>query len=146
VTKRLELARSLQRLSLDVTRPSLGGGPNAFDRRRERVSLLPCGLALTPQLGSCRVGSRPAPRHLWEFAHVASGVRFRRVMPTGSLAIDGESGIVLVLVPGGSFRMGAEPPAPGSDAQAPTSMRKPPSANAPCTRSSSRPSSFRSSR
>jgi formylglycine-generating enzyme required for sulfatase activity len=43
---------------------------------------------------------------LWEFWHVATGTR-PRLGPGGTHVIDPEAGVVLVLLPGGRFRMGA---------------------------------------
>ena len=45
---------------------------------------------------------------LWEFAHLRSGAPAARDPATGRLAIDGKSGIVFVLIPAGSFWMGAQ--------------------------------------
>ena len=44
---------------------------------------------------------------LWEFWHTASGAEPPRD-DTGRLAIDGSTGLVLVLIPGGTFLMGAQ--------------------------------------
>jgi len=63
------------------------------------------GLALEPQLGLVPLGPDPSSG-LWEFAHVASGVVPERGAD-GALALDADSAIVLVLIPGGEFDMGA---------------------------------------
>jgi formylglycine-generating enzyme required for sulfatase activity len=66
------------------------------------------GLELEPQLGLVPIGydSRSG---LWEFVH-----RFTGTVPTrrvdGQLILTEETGLVFVLIPGGSFDMGAAPP------------------------------------
>lgn len=64
------------------------------------------GLALVPQPGLVPVGSDPASG-LLEFAHLASGKVPVRDPRSGRLAIDGETAIVFVLLPGGEARIGA---------------------------------------
>jgi formylglycine-generating enzyme required for sulfatase activity len=44
---------------------------------------------------------------MWEFAHLMTGVRARR-QPDGRLELTPETGVVLVLLPGGTFWMGAQ--------------------------------------
>ncbi|MCA8960193.1 MAG: SUMF1/EgtB/PvdO family nonheme iron enzyme [Planctomycetes bacterium] len=68
------------------------------------------GLVLTPQIGLVPLGRDPRSG-LWEFWHIQSGAR-----PEPSAEPDApsrwtiaeETGLVLVLIPGGSFRMGSE--------------------------------------
>jgi formylglycine-generating enzyme required for sulfatase activity len=63
-------------------------------------------LALEPQIGLLPLG--PDPRSgLWEFAHLPSGEPARRGSD-GELVQDQNTGIVLVLLPGGTFWMGAQ--------------------------------------
>lgn len=64
------------------------------------------GLVLRPQLGLLPLGRDPHSG-LWEFAHLMSGEPPARDAG-GRWALDEHSAIVLVLVPGGSFRMGAQ--------------------------------------
>ncbi|NOT29767.1 MAG: SUMF1/EgtB/PvdO family nonheme iron enzyme, partial [Planctomycetes bacterium] len=64
------------------------------------------GLALAPQLGLLPLGPDP-DSGLWQFAHLASGSEPRRDA-SGTLLLDEASGLVLVLIPGGSFLMGAQ--------------------------------------
>ncbi len=77
------------------------------------------GLQLRPQVGLIPLG--PDPRSgLHEFAHLATGEPPARALD-GRLRIGPESGLVLVLVPGGSFVMGGDPLGghiPGSEAPA----------------------------
>jgi formylglycine-generating enzyme required for sulfatase activity/serine/threonine protein kinase len=68
------------------------------------------GLALEPQVGLVPIGRDPASG-LWEFAHPQSGAVPSRDPDSGTLAIGAETGLVFVLVPGGTFRMGG----PGED-------------------------------
>jgi formylglycine-generating enzyme required for sulfatase activity len=64
------------------------------------------GLELTPQLGLLPIGMDPHSQ-LWEFAHLQSGdVAQRR--EDGTLELTETTGIVLVLIPGGTFTMGAQ--------------------------------------
>jgi serine/threonine protein kinase/formylglycine-generating enzyme required for sulfatase activity len=63
------------------------------------------GLALTPQLGLLPIGRDP-DSGLWEFWHVMSGDEPVRG-DDGRLVLTEESGLVLVLIPGGTFWMGA---------------------------------------
>jgi formylglycine-generating enzyme required for sulfatase activity len=66
------------------------------------------GMRLAPQLGLVPIGPDPMSR-LFEFVHLETGAVPRRAT-TGKLLIGPESGIVLVLIPGGRFEMGAIPP------------------------------------
>lgn len=61
---------------------------------------------LIPQVGLLPIGEDPGS-HLWEFWHVQSGVEPKRtdgqrLVPTA------ETGVVLVLIPGGTYWMGAQ--------------------------------------
>ncbi len=66
------------------------------------------GLELAPQVGLVPIGPDPESG-LQEFAHPRSGTVPARD-ESGRLACDAETGIVFVLVPGGSCRMGAMRP------------------------------------
>jgi formylglycine-generating enzyme required for sulfatase activity/serine/threonine protein kinase len=66
------------------------------------------GLKLTPQIGLIPLGKDPVTG-LQEFAHLQSGTVPERGSE-GRLKIEESTGIVLVLLPGGSFMMGANPP------------------------------------
>ncbi len=82
--------------------------PEAWKKAAEAVAASPHygGLVLKPQVGLRPLGPDPESG-LWEFAHVTSG----KVPVRGKdsrLAVDGETGVVLVLVPGGTFLMGSE--------------------------------------
>ena len=71
-----------------------------------RVSPEYAGLVLTPQLGLLPIGQDP-DSGLWEFWHIQSGDEPLRGAD-GRLALTEKLGVVLVLIPGGSFWMGAQ--------------------------------------
>jgi len=71
------------------------------------------GLQIAPQLGLIPIG-RDAASGLWEFAHLQTGAICEHG-PANELALTEETGLVLVLIPGGTFRMGAEKPAGESE-------------------------------
>jgi formylglycine-generating enzyme required for sulfatase activity len=81
-----------------------------------RQSPLYRGLELAPQLGLVPLGPDPESG-MFEFAHLQSGAVPARDA-TGRLVLDADSAIVLVLVPGGRYRIGsaASPPPDGSPA------------------------------
>ncbi len=68
-------------------------------------------LRIEPQVGLAPVGRDPRSG-LWEFAHVETGRPPER-NPDGELVMTEETGLVFVLLPGGTFRMGARKPAEG---------------------------------
>ncbi|MEO0652207.1 MAG: formylglycine-generating enzyme family protein, partial [Planctomycetota bacterium] len=61
---------------------------------------------LTPQMGLVPIGTDP-DSGLWEFAHLATGTPAERG-EVGKLILTEETGVVLVLIPGGTFIMGAQ--------------------------------------
>ena len=78
------------------------------------------GLALRPQLGLVPYPPNPATG-LLDFWHVESGERPEQDPATGAIEMWDTSGIVLVLVPGGTFLMGsqkADPAGPNYDPHA----------------------------
>ncbi len=64
------------------------------------------GLKLTPQIGLLPIGEDP-DSHLWEFAHLQTGEPAQRGT-AGKLVLSEETGLVFVLIPGGTFLMGAQ--------------------------------------
>jgi formylglycine-generating enzyme required for sulfatase activity/serine/threonine protein kinase len=77
------------------------------------------GLQLAPQLGLLPIGVDPASG-LWEFAHLQSGEPAARGVD-GTLVLREATGLVFVLLPGGTFTMGAQasdPNGPNYDPQA----------------------------
>jgi len=69
------------------------------------------GLEIEPQLGLLPIG-RDKDSGLWEFAHVLSGAVPDR-NANHILVLPPEFGVVLVLLPGGTFNMGAQKQDPG---------------------------------
>ena len=69
------------------------------------------GLSVAPQLGLIPIGRNPHSE-LWEFAHLRTGVPAER-RPDGSLIVTEDTGLVFVLLPGGTFDMGSDTPWPG---------------------------------
>ncbi|MHC5003674.1 MAG: bifunctional serine/threonine-protein kinase/formylglycine-generating enzyme family protein [Planctomycetota bacterium] len=70
------------------------------------------GLRIPPQIGLVPLGPDPESG-LHEFVHLASGAVPRRDPWTGRLLVDRQTGIVLVLVPGGEVVLGARRPEEG---------------------------------
>jgi formylglycine-generating enzyme required for sulfatase activity/serine/threonine protein kinase len=101
VRARLAFAETVQARTIDAA-------AELWAEARGAIAAHPAygGLELTPQLGLVPLGPDPASG-LWEFAHLASGSAPGRGAD-GRLALAPENGIVLVLIPGGEFRMGAE--------------------------------------
>ena len=65
------------------------------------------GLELAPQIGLLPLGA-DAESGLWEFWHVMSGARPERDGASGRWRVTGDTGIVLVLIPGGTYTLGAQ--------------------------------------
>jgi len=119
VRRRREFASTLEEQSLS--------GPEARRRWEEACASIAdparCpryrGLRLVPQLGLLPLGRDPASE-LWEFAHLQSGAAPAR-RADGTLELREDTGLVLVLLPAGTFRMGAQasdPAAPNYDPEA----------------------------
>ena len=116
IVKRLEFARTIQERSVD--------GPDARSRWSEAVAAIAAspaygGLKLVPQRGLLPIGADPETG-LWEFADLQSGEPAERGAD-GKLIRKESMGLVFVLIPGGTFRMGAQktdPTEPNYDPQA----------------------------
>jgi formylglycine-generating enzyme required for sulfatase activity len=78
-------------------------------------------LALVPQMGLLPLGPDPAST-LWEFAHLMTGEPAVRGVD-GKLVLREETGIVLVLIPAGSFWMGAQASDPSGRNYDPQALR-----------------------
>ena len=102
VGKRLAFLRSLRRRTLED--PAV-----AWRAAIQRIRKNPRyhGLELPPQLGLVPLGPDPASG-LEEFAETASGRVPKRDPGTGRLALTEDMGLVFVLLPGGTFTMGAQ--------------------------------------
>ncbi|MBI3270947.1 MAG: SUMF1/EgtB/PvdO family nonheme iron enzyme [Planctomycetes bacterium] len=111
VEQRIAFAQDVRRLTLEEPRKAWEEGVRSIADRAECPAY--GGLRLAPQLGLIPLGKDHASG-LWEFAHLASGEPARRGAD-GRLELTEGTGVVLVLLPGGTFAMGARPP----DAQHP---------------------------
>jgi formylglycine-generating enzyme required for sulfatase activity len=102
VQRLLAWAREVEARSIDDHRA-------AWDDARAAIGRSPRygGLELPPQLGLVPLGENPQSR-LWEFWHVHSGTAPAIDRATGRLIMDGDTGLVFVLLPGGRFRLGAQ--------------------------------------
>jgi formylglycine-generating enzyme required for sulfatase activity len=103
IEKRLEFARTIAERSVS--------GPQARARWEEAsaaIEKLPeyRSLKLEPQLGLLPIGADP-DSGLWEFAHLQTGDPAERDAH-GKLVVDEAMGLVFVLLPGGTFPMGAQ--------------------------------------
>jgi formylglycine-generating enzyme required for sulfatase activity len=106
----LERVTHLRARSIDRRR-------EAWDRAIEDIAARPTyrGLGrIRPQLGLVPLRRDPNSG-LWEFWHVASGACPRIDPESNKLILTPEDGIVLVLLPGGSFMMGSPPEAERRD-------------------------------
>jgi len=116
IVKRLDYARAIQQRSVD--------GPEAKKRWKEAVAAVAISpeyadMKLDPQRGLLPIGADPESR-LWEFADLQTGEPAERGAK-GELIRKESMGLVFVLIPGRTFRMGAQsddPSAPNYDAQA----------------------------
>ncbi len=108
---RLASARTLKARTIDDVKAKWDEAIASIKNRSECPKY--DGLVIEPELGLVPIG-RDGRSGLWEFAHLQTGDIAER-SPDGNLAVKEETGIVFVLVPGGTFRMGAVRP----DAQNP---------------------------
>ncbi len=122
VRRRVEIARTIVARTVDDERET-------WDATIDFVAHDPRygGLALTPQVGLVPLGPDPESGFV-EFWVAESGERPSRNAATGRLVVTGDTGIVLVLLPGGTFRMGAQdedPAGPNYDPMARSDERPP---------------------
>ncbi len=103
---RLAFARNVQRLTIEEH-------ADAWDKAIAEIFADPRfeGLVIRPQIGLIPLGPDPETG-LQEFAHLQSGSIARRDPSTHRLVLEEDTGIVLVLLPGGTAVVGAEPPGP----------------------------------
>jgi formylglycine-generating enzyme required for sulfatase activity len=111
VVRRLELARAIEDLTL--VKPAAAWKAAIAAIANPETDPDYGGMRMVPILGLVPIGRDPRS-HLWEFAHVLSGTPPARDA-AGNLVITDESSIVLVLIPGGTFMMGARAPEEGED-------------------------------
>jgi serine/threonine protein kinase/formylglycine-generating enzyme required for sulfatase activity len=103
LSRRLEFARRLEEGFEE-------GGEYAkrWDACLTKLSSTYTDLDLQPQVGLLPIGQDPHSG-LWEFAHLASGIPAERD-EGGELILTESTGIVLVLIPSGTFEMGSPEP------------------------------------
>jgi len=101
VAKRLAFA-----LELESGFAPGGKYTEAWERALPEIRAAHPGLTLPPQMGLVPIGNDRASG-LWEFAHLATGAPAERDAD-GRLVLTERTGVVLVLIPEGSFWMGAQ--------------------------------------
>ena len=104
IRKRLEFAESIEKDSITYYRAEWDEAIVSIADRTECPEYN--GLELTPQLGLVPIG-RDSDSGLWEFWHVQTGERPERD-EEGKLVLTDKTGLVFVLIPGGTFWMGAQ--------------------------------------
>jgi formylglycine-generating enzyme required for sulfatase activity/predicted Ser/Thr protein kinase len=110
LAQRADRVRENREFALRVRRRTIDDAAAAWHATADAIAQSPHygGLRLPPQLGLLPLGPDPASG-LHEFAHVQSGTVPVRDPATGSLHLDDDSCIVLVLIPGGDVVLGAAP-------------------------------------
>ena len=101
VPKRLAFARELEAGFAEG-----GEFAQAWEEALPAIREVYPGLDLTPQMGLLPIGPDPGSG-LWEFAHLMTGLPAERGSD-GKLLLTEETGVVLVLLPAGTFWMGAQ--------------------------------------
>jgi formylglycine-generating enzyme required for sulfatase activity/serine/threonine protein kinase len=116
IERRAAFARAIRERSVDGARAKA-----LWDAAVAAIAASPKygGLRLAPQLGLLPVGPDPGSG-LWEFSHLATAEGYAPVVrgAEGELERDAGTGLVFVLIPGGTFTMGAQkldPAAPNYD-------------------------------
>ena len=100
VPKRAEFASAIRSRSVEAA------DAQARWKTALAASARTTGLALSPELGLLPIGEDP-DSHLLEFADLATGEPPERAAD-GRLVLSEATGLVFVLLPGGTFRMGAQ--------------------------------------
>ncbi|MEZ6015068.1 MAG: bifunctional serine/threonine-protein kinase/formylglycine-generating enzyme family protein [Planctomycetota bacterium] len=109
VRRRLEFAEAL----LAGEAPD-GAYASAWDAALEEIQAAYPGVDIQPLTGLVPIGPvKGTEPELWEFAHLASGDPAVR-NKDGSLVVTERTGVVLILLPGGEFWMGAQSADPGA--------------------------------
>jgi formylglycine-generating enzyme required for sulfatase activity/serine/threonine protein kinase len=101
IEKRLEVASTIEKVTIDEQ-------TDAWNDVQDTIVTNPLykGVELEPQIGLVPLGEDP-DSHFFEFWVWESGERPERDEATKHWKVTGETGIVLVLLPGGTFTMGA---------------------------------------
>ncbi len=106
VERRLAFARTVKTCTIDDAKPKWDEAIASIGNRDECPTY--GGLVIEPQLGLIPIGRDPRSG-LWEFAHLQTGEMAGRDQD-GRVIVTEETGVVFVLLPGGTFRMGAARP------------------------------------
>ncbi|MCE9594391.1 MAG: SUMF1/EgtB/PvdO family nonheme iron enzyme [Planctomycetes bacterium] len=106
VARRAAFARELRERSLDGAAVAARWKEALASIADRAASPRYGGFTLAPQLGLVPLGRDPESG-LWEFTDLASGEIPTRA-PNGRLVVDGKAALTFVLIPRGSFSMGAQ--------------------------------------
>jgi formylglycine-generating enzyme required for sulfatase activity len=101
--------RERQRFADSVREATIGHYREVWDQTIAAITASPRygRLELLPQLGLVPIGADPVSG-LFEFAHLQSGMVAVRDPKTGRIQVTPDTGIVFVLLPEGTFLMGAQ--------------------------------------
>ncbi len=102
VEKRLALARTIRYETIEKFEVKWEEAITSIRKECPQYN----GLSIKPQIGLTPIGRDPLSG-LWEFAHFQTGEIPERT-EDGKLTVSTETGIVFVLIPGGTFWMGAQ--------------------------------------
>ena len=103
VEARQAFAASVRRVSIDEQEKAWRAAIESI--ADVRLSPAYGGLEITPQLGLVPIGQSPSSG-LWEFAHVQTGRVASTRSASGEVLLTEGDGIVLILMPAGTFTMG----------------------------------------
>ena len=106
--RRMEYARTVEEQTVTGETASKRWSEARASIANEAECPLYEGLEIAPQLGLLPVRKNPTSG-LWEFLHVLTGAEPEIDASTDEYVMTDESGMILVLVPGGKFWMGAQP-------------------------------------
>ena len=108
--ERLQFARTVKPRTVDDHRAAWDRALRSIADREESPKY--DGLRIKPQVGLIPIGPDP-DSGLWEFVHLQTGDTPERD-EVGKLVLTEEMGLVFVLIPGGTFTMGATRPTLGT--------------------------------
>jgi formylglycine-generating enzyme required for sulfatase activity/serine/threonine protein kinase len=106
VEKRRKLAQTIEERSSSGASEKNGWADAIASIADRDKSPAYAGLTIVPQLGLVPIGQDPSSG-LWEFTHVETG-EFPEIGTDGALAVRDATGLVFVLIPGGTFLMGTQ--------------------------------------